>query len=534
MTPSRRSLPSWRTLEALTSTLHEAHLRNWFSDNPQRFEHYSLEENGCLLDYSKHWISPPIWTALLDLARECHLPDRFEALCQGSIVNTTEGTAAFHTALRNFSNEPLNVNHHDVRTEVEAERARMLALATELHEGRYLGSTGEPITHVVNIGIGGSDLGPRSVIEGLKPYHGRHAPHILTLASIDGDHLHSLLAGLDPTKTLFLIVSKSLGTQETRLNAERARAWLIQHLGIEAAARHFVAITANTSAAQKEFGIPPERCLQLWPWVSGRYSLWSSVGFSIAVRLGAPAFLELLQGAHAMDQHARTAPIERNMPAIMALLGVWYSSFLGISTHAVVPYPERLDTLVAHLKQLEMESNGKRISVEGHPVDIPTAPIIWGGPGNQGQHAYFQLLHQGTQHTPIDFILEARPHHNDLDLHQHLIANALAQSQALMTGTDPDGDIPDYQRCPGHQPSTTLFFDQLTPFNVGRLLALYEHKVAMQGILWNINSFDQWGVALGKKLASNLESLLLDPSQASRQDASTQGLLRFFLQHHSL
>ncbi len=528
MSSSRRVLSSWKKLESFVPTLRQTHLHDWFDNDPERFTKFSVEDEGCLLDYSKHWINAPIWEALLALAHECNVPSRLEELCTGAIVNTTEGNAAFHTALRNFTQEPLHVKGYDFRPEIETERQRMLTLADQLHTSQYLGSTGKSITHVVNIGIGGSDLGPRAVLDALPSYQNPLAPEILTLSSIDGDRLSAVLASLDPERTLFLFVSKSLGTEETRLNSERARRWASLSLGEEKAAQHFFAITANPDGAMN-FNIPPERCLKLWPWVGGRYSLWSSVGLCIAIRLGSSAFLELLRGAHSMDMHARTAPLERNMPAILALLGVWYRNFLGFSTHAVIPYPERLNTFVSHLQQVDMESNGKRVDLNGNPLDLLTTPIIWGSPGNQGQHAYFQLLHQGTQPTSIDFILEATPHHTDQDLHRRFLANALAQSQALMAGTAPEDDLPEYKRCPGGQPSTVVFFEHLTPFNMGRLLALYEHKVAIQGIIWNVDSFDQWGVALGKKLANRLTPLMLPGQDISSEDASTQGLLRFFL-----
>jgi glucose-6-phosphate isomerase len=527
MTDSNSLLAAWRALEALISTVQIAPLRDVFYADSGRFNRYSVEDKGLLFDFSRHWLTDESWTKLLNLAHASQLTERFASLCNGAVVNTTEGNPAFHVGLRDFSERPLCPNGPNVRKDIELERTRMLDLAQQLYEGRYHGSTGKTITNVVNIGIGGSDLGPRAVLDGLLPYHRKNAPTVLTLAGVDGDQAARVYAELDPERTLFLAVSKSFGTQEMRLHVERARAWLKRSLSLDQIPKHFWGITANVESAYA-FGILPDQCLRLWPWVGGRYSLWSSVGLSIAIRIGKEAFEDLLKGAYAMDQHALTQPLEKNIPAVMALLGVWYRSFLNLSTHAVIPYPERLGTLVAHLQQLEMESNGKRVSESGEVLDILTSPIIWGGTGNQGQHAYFQLLHQGTQHVPIDFILEANPHHEDKALHQILIANALAQSQALMMGTSPDAALKPYQVCPGNHPSSTLFFDRLTPFNMGRLIALYEHKVAMQGILWGINSFDQWGVTLGKQIAASLESVLSGSEKAAKQDASTQGLIDFF------
>lgn len=530
MSTSRTALPEWQTIEKFKSTIDPQFLRSAFQSDADRFKRYSIEEDGLLFDFSKNLINDEILNSLLKLAECTQVQEKLAAICNGDVVNLTENNPAFHTGLRNFSNTPLLVNNQDLRPEIEAERSRMLNFATQLHEKRYLGSTGQVISHVVNIGIGGSDLGPRAVIDGLQPYQSPTAPKLLTLSSMDGDHLRLVLEECSPETTIFILVSKSFGTEETRLNGERAKAWLTEHLGASNAAKHMFAVTTNIEAAQK-IGVPAEQCFKMWRWVGGRFSLWSSVGLPIAIQIGAPAFLELLKGAYSIDKHAVEAPLRQNIPAIMALLGIWYRNFLGFSTQAVVPYPRRLRMLISHLQQMDMESNGKAVTHENLPVDYPTAPILWGGAGNQGQHAYFQLLHQGTENVPLDFILEARPHHTDISLHQHLIANALAQSQAFMNGTDQASAEHTYQECKGNRPSNTFFFDQLTPYNMGRLVALYEQKVAIQGIIWNINSFDQWGVALGKKLATQIKHAMVDASTHSQQDTSTQGLLNFFARH---
>ncbi|RMD79418.1 MAG: glucose-6-phosphate isomerase [Gammaproteobacteria bacterium] len=537
--PRADTLPAWRALAEHHRELRGLHLRGLFARDPGRFQALSLEEGALFLDYSKHRVTAETLGLLFQLAREARVEERREAMFAGQRINTTEGRAVLHVALRNRSRRPILVDGRDVMPEVEAVLARMRRFTEALRSGSWRGWTGRPITDVVNIGIGGSDLGPAMATQALRPYH--DGPRCHFVSNVDGSHLHDTLAGLDPETTLFIVASKTFTTQETLTNARSARRWLLERAGDEAAvARHFVAVSTNAEAV-RVFGIDTEHMFEFWDWVGGRYSMWSAIGLPIAVAVGMDRFEELLAGAHAMDEHFRTAPLERNLPVILGLLGIWYTDFFGAATHAVLPYDQHLQRLPAYLQQLEMESNGKRVTLEGEPVGYPTCPVVWGEPGTNGQHAFYQLLHQGTQLVPADFILPLQPHHPLAEHHRILVANCLAQTEALMKGrTEEEARAelraqglpePEVERLvphrvfPGNRPSSTILLERLTPFALGQLVALYEHKVFVQGTIWGINSFDQWGVELGKQLAKAILPEL-EGAPVGPHDASTAGLIR--------
>ncbi len=523
--PNRESrpdtLPEWKALTRLAADPVGQALTEWLQrDN--RFEDFSLQLPALLMDYSKQRVDARILNALLDLARARSMEANIEALFGGAPVNVTEHRAALHTALRS----PAGQQPGEARSVVEPTLVRLASIAERVRSGKHRGYTGRAVTDIVHIGIGGSHLGPELVVEALIPIHGSD-PRCHFLANIDDAALHSALTGLDPETTLFIVVSKSFGTLETRTNAESARSWFLERTGdVAAIARHFLAVTANVEAA-RAFGIPEENVYPLWDWVGGRFSLWSAVGLPIQLAVGPEAFAELLRGAHQMDEHFRTAPLERNGPLIMALLSVWNSNFLGATSHAVLPYSRRLRLLPDYLQQLEMESNGKSVHLDGSAVRIHTMPVLWGGEGTNGQHAFHQLLHQGTRAFSADFIVcasdEAATPQSLEAHHRWLLANAFAQSQAMMSGRQEA----DPHRCvAGNKATSTLVMDELSPFAIGSLLALYEHKVFCQGVIWNINSFDQWGVELGKQLALPIFDQL-DGKPARQQDASTRGLVEY-------
>jgi glucose-6-phosphate isomerase len=505
-----------------------------------------------LFDYSRHLVTEEVLEQLLALAREAGVEALRTAMFEGRAINTTEGRAVLHTALRNRSNRPVLVDGQDVMPEINAVLDRIRDFSEQVRSGAWRGFTGEAITDIVNLGIGGSDLGPQMVCRSLEPYaEAGRAVHFVS--NVDPAHLYDTVKGLDPARTLFIIASKTFTTQETMTNAGSARAWLVGRLGEDSAvARHFVAVSTN-EAAVRAFGIEPANMFGFWDWVGGRYSLWSAVGLPVALHVGFARFAELLEGAHAMDEHFRHQPLAENLPVVMGLLGVLYRDLLGWQSHAVIPYDQHLDRFAAHLQQLDMESNGKSIDRAGQRVTYPTGPIVWGEPGTNGQHAFFQLLHQGTTPVPIDFLVAARSlvpadafgAGRVADHHRKLVANCLAQGQALafgktaaevraeltaqgLAGEALEALLP-HKVFAGNRPSSTLLYDRLTPHRLGSLVALYEHKVFVQGAIWNINSFDQWGVELGKVLAGRILPELAAPGEAagsgSRQDASTGGLI---------
>ncbi len=530
---------AWRALERHRTELGTISLRRLFAADPNRFARFSLVLDDLLIDLSKNLITAETLSLLVELARAAEVEAWRERMWAGERINTTEDRPVLHVALRHRGPEPVTVDGRDVMPEVRAVLERMRAFTTEVREGRWRGATGRSITDVVNLGIGGSDLGPQMVCTALA-HLARPDLRVHFVSNVDGAHLAATLARLAPETTLFVVASKTFATQETMQNAASARAWLTDALGEAAVARHFVAVSTN-EAAVRAFGIEPDRMFGFWDWVGGRYSLWSAIGLPIALFLGFERFEELLEGAYAMDRHFRTAPLEANAPVLLALLGIWYRDLLGFSTHAVLPYDQRLARLPAHLQQLDMESNGKRVRRDGRPVERPTGPIVWGEPGTNGQHAFFQLLHQGTEIVPCDLLAAALPDHDLEGHHDKLLANLLAQGEALafgkdeatvraelaakgLSGTALEALVP-HKIFPGDRPTTTILFRRLDPFTLGRLIALYEHKVFVQGVIWEIDSFDQWGVELGKELAAGILPDLAPDAVPKPRDSSTTGLI---------
>lgn len=515
-------------------------MRYLFAEDANRFKRFSLETAGILLDYSKNRITDMTLRLLMGLVREAHLADAIEAMYSGQKINRTEGRAVLHTALRNRANIPVLVDGQDVMPGVNAVLARMRVFTDAVRNGVWLGYTGKRITDIVNIGIGGSDLGPVMVAQALKPYWqaGLRAHFV---SNVDPVQIVDVLAGVEAETTLFIVASKTFATQETLLNAHVARHWLVEQAGNEAAvARHFVAVSANAEKV-RAFGIDTANMFEFWDWVGGRYSIWSAVGLPVALMVGMDGFEAFLSGAHVMDQHFRTAAPEKNLPVIMALLSIWYNDFWDAESQAVFPYDQYLARLPAYLQQLEMESNGKSVTFAGKASRCSTGPIIWGEPGSNGQHAFFQLLHQGTRLIPADFLAAAESQRPVDHQHEVLLANCFAQTQALMSGKTRSEAKEELVRAgctgeklamllphkvfPGNRPSNTLLYRKLDPRTLGALIALYEHKVFVQGVVWNINSFDQWGVELGKQLAGVIETDMVGDRKITAHDSSTNGLI---------
>jgi len=514
--------------------------RQDFAGDPARFKAFSVTLGDLLFDYSKQRIDAAVLSALVDLARACAVEAKREAMFRGEKINTTERRAVLHTALRNFSGQPVLVDGHDVMPDVVGTRERMLSFAADVREGRVRGALGQPMTDVINIGIGGSDLGPAMATRALSPY----APPKLRshfVSNVDGADIGDTLRGLDPSRTLFIISSKTFTTLETMTNARTARAWIAQGLGEAAVHDHFAAVSTQLDKVA-EFGIQPTRVFGFWDWVGGRYSVWSSIGLPLAIAIGPDRFNEFLHGAYEVDQHFREAPIERNIPILMGLISVWNRNILGHATHAVIPYDQRLGRFPAYLQQLQMESNGKHVQLDGTPANTATGPVVWGEPGTNGQHAFFQLIHQGTEIVPMDLIVAATP--TDADAHHHdlLVANCFAQGQALMHGRTPEeaealtvkqgasaadaARLAPHKSFSGSRPTSTFLYKRLDARTLGRLIALYEHKVFTEGAVWDINSFDQWGVELGKELALSLAPIVADKAQSTAPlDGSTAGLV---------
>ena len=531
--------PAWKALEAHARTLDARHLRDLFAEDGRRFERFSRRLDDLLVDFSKQRITEETLDLLLDLARAVDLEGWRARMFDGRKINTTENRAVLHTALRNRADRPVVTDGQDVMPEVRAVLARMADFSERVRDGRWTGTTGGRITDIVNIGIGGSDLGPLMVCEALKPWQRPDLrPHFVS--NVDGAHLTETLRGLDPATTLFVVASKTFTTQETMTNAGSARDWLTANLPGADVAKHFVAVSTNAKAVA-EFGIDTDNMFGFWDWVGGRYSLWSAIGLPISLAVGYNNFRELLEGAHAMDEHFRTAPLAENLPVLMALAGIWNRNFLGAASLAILPYDQHLHRLAAYLQQGDMESNGKSVTLDGRPVDYPTGPIIWGEPGTNGQHAFYQLIHQGTELIACDFIAAAKSQTPLGDHHQKLLANCLAQSEALAFGKTVEEaraelekagmsgekltEILPHKVFEGNRPSTTILHDKLTPFSCGRLIALYEHKIFCQGIIWEINSYDQWGVELGKQLAKVILDELEGRTQPDGHDSSTTGLI---------
>ncbi|NIA67404.1 glucose-6-phosphate isomerase [Pelagibius litoralis] len=530
---------AFKALRAHRTEIEDRPLRDLFAEDAGRFERFSLRLDDLLLDYSKNRIVAETLEKLVALARAAGVEAARDAMFAGEKINVTEGRAVLHTALRNRSDRPVLVDGRDVMPDVRGVLDAMAAFAEGVRSGAIVGAGGERFTDIVNIGIGGSDLGPAMVTRALSPYI-QKGLRCHFVSNVDGAHLHDTLKGLDPRTTLFLVASKTFTTQETMTNARSARAWLVAALGEAAVGAHFAAISTNLEAVAA-FGIAAERTFGFWDWVGGRYSVWSAIGLPVMIAIGGARFTEFLQGAHAMDEHFRSAPLAANMPVILALLGVWYRNVWGFGSHAVLPYDQRLERFAAYLQQLDMESNGKGVTLFGEPAAGATGPLVWGEPGTNGQHAFYQLIHQGSDVIPCDFLAAAQPQEQMGDHHPILLANCLAQSEALMRGKTAEeagaelvaagksaaevAALTPHKVFPGNRPSNTLLYRRLDPGTLGRLIALYEHKVFVQGRIWNINSFDQWGVELGKQLAGELLPMVKDEAAIEGRDASTLGLL---------
>jgi glucose-6-phosphate isomerase len=503
-----------------------ATLRELFAADPARGERMHVDAAGWYLDYSKHFVTDEELASLLTLAEQRGLRARIDAMFAGEHVNVTEDRAVLHVALRKPRDASLVVDGSNVVADVHRVLDKMTQFVTRVRSGAWRGHTGRPIRNVVNIGIGGSDLGPAMAYDALRAFS-RRDMQFRFVSNVDGADLFEALYGFDPAETLFVVSSKTFTTIETLTNARSARAWLLAGVGGDGAAvaRHFVAVSTNAEQV-RVFGIDPENMFEFWDWVGGRYSMWSAIGLSLMLAIGPDGFRELLAGAHEMDEHFRTASLGENLPVIMGLLSYWYRDRLDAQTHAVVPYAQPLAKLPSYLQQLEMESNGKSVKVDGSSVDAPTSAIVWGTAGTNGQHAYFQMLHQGTTLVPLDLVgfLAPQPEHDLDDHHRLLVANLFAQAEALAFGTD-DPALAPYRVMPGNRPSSVLLASQLTPFALGALIAAYEHKVMTLGTLWQIDSFDQWGVELGKKLATGIAAELA-ADDAPAHDSSTNGLIR--------
>ena len=536
--------PAWKALTAHAHEIRGLRMLDLFSGDPARAQDFAAEAAGLYLDYSKNPLTRETLSLLVALAEEAHAPEQIAAMFSGGKINVTEQRAVLHVALRNRSDRPMMVDGRDVMPEILAVLEQMRAFCDGVRSGALSGFTGRSYTDVVNIGIGGSDLGPLMASRALAPFASRKLrSHFVS--NVDGAHLAETLAGLDSETTLFIVSSKTFTTQETLTNARSAREWLLTRLQGSSppeaiVGRHFAAVSTNLEATAL-FGVPADRVFGFWDWVGGRYSLWSAIGLPIALTVGFNRFEELLAGAHAMDEHFRTAPLQRNLPALLGLIGIWHGNFLGARTHAVLPYAQDLAWFPAYLQQLDMESNGKRVDRAGSVADYATGPVIWGAPGTNGQHAFFQHLHQGTQVTPCDFIVAANSEWPLAEHHEILLANCIAQTEALLRGKTTDealaeakaqglsGDaaarLAAHRTFPGNRPSNTIVLDRLDPRTLGALIALYEHKVFVQGAVWNVNSFDQWGVELGKQLAKGVLQDLNQGRAASGHDPSTAALI---------
>ncbi|MEQ8715464.1 MAG: glucose-6-phosphate isomerase [Cyclobacteriaceae bacterium] len=534
---------AWKKLQEHFTKQSQIHIKDHFSSDPKRFEKYSIEFENILLDYSKNRVDDETMSLLMQLADEVKLQECKEKMFGGDQINLTERRAVLHVALRNRSGAPMTYQGQDVMKDINGVLDQMKRFTDRLHSGVMKGYSGKRIEHVVNIGIGGSDLGPYMVCEALKPFE---KPEISThfVSNIDGSHLLSALEHIDPETTLFIIASKTFTTQETMTNAESAKKWFLETAKDEKhVSKHFIALSTNQKAVEA-FGIDAKNMFQFWDWVGGRYSLWSAIGMSIACSIGFDNFVELHKGAEAMDQHFLNAPHKENIPTILALLGVWYNNFFESRSHAVLPYDQYMHAFPAFLQQGDMESNGKSVDRSGNPVKYQTGPIIWGEPGTNGQHAFYQLIHQGTKIVPCDFIAAAKSHNPVGDHHEKLMSNFFAQTEALMKGKPKEEVVAEFEKAgvpeedikrlttykvfEGNRPTNSILMESITPRTLGALIAMYEHKIFVQGIIWNIFSFDQWGVELGKQLAGKILPELLDEQKVSSHDQSTNGLINAY------
>ena len=521
--------------------MRHTHMRTLFSADPDRFNKFSLRFGDFLFDYSKNIVTEDTMLLLTKLAQSCDLRVAVDAMFNGEAINATEGRAVLHTALRNRSGRPVMTEGMDVMPAVGKVLEQMRDCCERVHTGAWKGYTGKRIKTIVNIGIGGSDLGPLMVTEALRPYR-QPEMEIFFVSNVDGTHIVETLKKINPEETLFLVASKTFTTQETMTNAQTARSWFLSHAQDETfIAKHFVALSTNSTAV-RAFGISPENMFEFWDWVGGRYSLWSAIGLSIALYIGYDRFEELLQGANDMDEHFRTTPFDSNMPVIMALLGIWYHNFFGAPTHAVLPYDQYMHRFPAYLQQGDMESNGKQVDRNGHKVSYSTGPVIWGEPGTNGQHAFYQLIHQGTQMIPCDFIAPAISHNPEGDHHEKLLSNFFAQTEALMNGKS-EGEVREelshliedqrhvlspFKVFEGNRPTNSMLIKKITPQVLGSLIAAYEHKIFVQGVIWNVFSFDQWGVELGKQLANRILPELSDDLLVTNHDSSTNALINTY------
>jgi len=534
---------SWAALANHYREIEPQQMRDLFADDPTRFEKFSIQFEDILLDFSKNRINETTIKLLCDLAEQAGVREWTERMFSGDKINHTEGRAVLHTALRCRSDRKIEVDGVDVMPEIRQQLEKMRDFSEAVRTRSWRGYSGQPITDVVNIGVGGSDLGPLMACEALRPY-GIHDLRMHFVSNVDESHIIDTLEHCRPETTLFIVASKSFTTADTMINAETSREWFLNgRRNAEDMRQHFVAVTANSDAATS-FGIADENIFRIWDWVGGRYSLWSAMGLSVAISTGMKHFDEMLDGAHAIDEHFRTAPFEKNIPAIMGLLGVWYNNFFGAPAHAVLPYDQHLHRFPPYLRQTDMESNGKRIDRDGNEVDYDTGPIIFGQLGITGQHAFYQLMHQGTKMIPADFIAPVWVNQNLANHRQSLMSNVFAQTEALMRGKDSqeavaemraqgmsESDIESllpYKIFPGNKPTNTILFDELTPYTLGALIALYEHKVFVQGVIWNINSYDQWGVELGKQLAARILPELNSDVDVNTHDSSTNGLINYY------
>ena len=535
-------LKSWKTLENIKKSL-RFDLRSLFKEDPERADRFSVSFDDIFLDYSKNLIDDNVMKTLFELAEEAGLKEGIAAMFKGEKINETEKRAVLHTALRDFSDDPVILDGRNIKDDIRCVQNRMKAFADKVSNKKWIGFSGKPVTDIVNIGIGGSDLGPVMVTEALKPYW-KEGLRVFFVSNIDGTHIAETLKKLSPETTLFLIASKTFTTLETMTNANTAKKWFLDNGGSEKdIAKHFAALSTNAKAVT-DFGIDTENMFEFWDWVGGRYSLWSAIGLSIACVIGYENFEELLRGAFAADQHFKNEPFEKNIPVILGLLGVWYNNFFGAETHAILPYDQYMHRFSAYLQQGDMESNGKSSDRSGNPVGYQTGQIIWGEPGTNGQHAFYQLIHQGTKLIPADFIAPAVSHNPVGDHHVKLLANFFAQTEALMNGKTAEeakaelekaGKSPEeiekllpFKVFSGNRPTNSILVKKITPHTLGALVAVYEHKIFTQGLIWNVFSFDQWGVELGKQLATKILPELESAEKVSSHDSSTNNLINRF------
>lgn len=537
------TLASWQNLQNHFNSIKSAHLRDMFSKDDNRFNTFSLLFKDILIDYSKNRINEETLKHLISLANERELKKAIDAMFAGDKINNTENRAVLHVALRNRSNRSIMVDGEDVMPKINAVLNKMKGFCNKVRSGEWKGYTGKSITDIVNIGIGGSDLGPFMVTEALKPY-AQKGLNVHFVSNVDGTHIAETLKKVNPETTLFIVASKTFTTQETLTNAESAKKWfLTQAKEDNEVAKHFIALSTNAKAVSA-FGIDTNNMFEFWDWVGGRYSLWSAIGLSIAVYIGFENFEKLLQGAHEMDEHFRTAPFDKNAPVILALLGVWYNNFFEADSHAILPYDQYMHRFAAYFQQGDMESNGKGVTKKGKKINYSTGPIIWGEPGTNGQHAFYQLIHQGSKLIPCDFLAPVQSQNKVGDHHEKLLANFFAQTEALMKGKTFDEakaelvaakltekeieELTPHKVFSGNRPTNSIFFKKLTPETLGSLIAMYEHKIYVQSVIWDVNAFDQWGVELGKQLANKILPELKSAEKIASHDSSTNGLIEFY------